>query len=229
MGQRSSVHLLATAPRGVSGARNRYGREAWVEDDLGDGWVAAYRLMMKSDRPVVAEVRLFPDDPPVSRGPGQWSEQASAVPSEGIPGRALRDLRLTFALERFSRFLRLIEGDPKLAKQLLGAHGIPLGARPAKRRPGRAGRADAYYLAFAMAYVERLAEGSRRPVQDLAEHPPKAIKGYVSDGLVASPATVRDIIHQARVRGLLTGSPPGRPGGELTPKAKDMLKRFRKP
>jgi hypothetical protein len=185
--------------------------------------------MMKSDRPVVAEVRLFPEDPTASRGPGQWSGQASAVPSEGIPGRALRDLRLTLALERFSGFLRQIERDPNLAKQLLSAHGIPLGARPAKRRPGRAGREDAYYLIFAVAYIERLAEGSRRPIQDLAERPPKAIKGYVSDGLVASPATVRDIIHQARVRGLLTGSPPGRPGGELTPKAKDMLKRFRKP
>jgi hypothetical protein len=181
--------------------------------------------MIKSDRPVVAEVRLFPDDPLVSRGPGEWSEQASAVPSEGIPGRALRDLRLTFPLERFSRFLRLVERDPKLAIQLLGAHGIPPGAKPAKRRPGRAGREDAYYLAFALAYVERLAEGSRRPIQDLAERPPKAIKGYVSDGLVASPATVRDIIHQARVRGLLSASPKGRPGGELTRKAKGMLKR----
>ena len=38
-------------------------------------------------------------------------------------------------------------------------------------------------------------------------------QGYVSDGLVASPATVRDVIHQARVRGLLTESPPGRPVG----------------
>lgn len=96
-----------------------------------------------------------------------------------------------------------------------------------RRRPGRRGRTDSYYLVWAVAYVERLAAGSRRPVKDLTERPPKVIRGYVSDGEATSEATVRDIIHQARVRGLLTGSPAGRPGGELTPKATQMLKHIK--
>lgn len=226
------MHLLVSAPLrpidacpkcGASLPRLRRA-ETWVEEQLEGGWIAAYRLMVKAGRPLVAEVRLFPDDPPESRGPGGWSEEASAVPSEGLPGRALRALRLKVPLERFPRFLRSIERDPTFARQLLGGHGIKLGSEVVRRRPGRAGRTDSFYLVWAVAYVERLAAGSRRPVKDLTKHPPKVIKGYVSDGNVTSGATVRDLIHQARVRGLLTGSPAGRPGGELTPKAKQMLK-----
>lgn len=226
MSRRTTVHLLTTAPRAApdGGAGSRFGREAWVEDHLDDGWIAAYRLILRGSRPLVAEIRLFPEDDRAERVPGQWTEEASDVPPEGIPGRALRDLRLTVPLNLFSEFLRRIERDPAMAKQILGAHGIPLGSTMVKRRPGRAGRADDFYLAFAVAYVARLAKGSRRPVQDLAERPPKAIKGYVSSSSKASAATVRDIIHEARERGLLTRSPDGRPGGELTPKADQMLK-----
>jgi hypothetical protein len=122
--------------------------------------------------------------------------------------------------------LRQIEENyPRIAKQLLGGHGIRLGAEVAKRRPGRAGRHDSFYLAWAEAYVERLAAGSRRPIKDLAERPPRTIRGYVSDGDRVSEATVRDFIHEARERGLLTRSPKGRPGGELTSKAIRMQNR----
>jgi hypothetical protein len=119
-----------------------------------------------------------------------------------------------------------IARDPRFAKQLLQPRGIKLGSEMRRRRPGRAGRSDSFYLAWAVGYVERLGAGSRRPVKDLAEHPPKIIRGYISDGNLTSEATVRDIIHQARERGLLTRSPAGRPGGELTPKAKQILKQL---
>jgi len=234
MNRQSSVHLVVSFPLrrpidacpkcGATLPRVRRA-ETWVEEQLEGGWIAAYRLMAKAGRPLVAEVRLFPDDPPKSRGTGRWSEEPSAIPSEGVPGRALRALRLKVPLELFPRFLRSLERDRKLAKQMLGGHGIKLGSEMRRRRPGRAGRTDSYYLVWAVAYVKRLAAGSRRPVKDLTEHPPKVITGYVSDGDVTSEATVRDLIHQARVRGLLTGSPAGRPGGELTPKAERMLKR----
>jgi hypothetical protein len=177
----------------------------------------------------VCEIRLFPDDHMPDHAPGRWSNNPSAIPPEGVPGRALGALRLRTPLERFPRFLRDIERDPAFAKQLLGGHGIPLESVVAKRRPGRAGRRDSFYLPFAVAYVKRLAEGSSRPVMDLAEHPPRAIKGYVSDGSHMSEATVRDFIHQARERGLLTRSPAGRAGGELTRKAERMLKRAGRP
>ncbi len=190
--------------------------------------MAAYRLVVKSGRPLVAEVRLLPNDPGEPSRSGRWSEDPLAVPPDGIPGRALRALKLGVPLKRFSGFLRGLERDPTFEKQLLGAFGIPPGSKIVRRRPGRAGRPDSFYLVWAVAYVKRLATGSRRPVKDLAEHPPKDIRGYVSDGNVTSVATVRDVIHQARVRDLLTDSPPGRPGGELTPKAKQMLRPAKK-
>src|SRR5438132_11581725 len=65
-------------------------REKWVEEPVEGGWIAAYRLMVKAGRPVVAEVRLHPDHPPGLSGSGRWSEDPSAVPSDGVPGRALR-------------------------------------------------------------------------------------------------------------------------------------------
>lgn len=66
---------------------------------------------------------------------------------------------------------------------------------------------------------------SRHPVKDLAADPPVLIEGYVSEsGPRVSAATVRDIIHTARERGLLSASPKGRPGGELTEKANEILR-----
>jgi hypothetical protein len=234
MGGRSSVRLSVFVP--LTPGLNACPRceaplpwvrrtEVWVEQTLEGGWMAAYRLMVRAGRLLVAEVRLVPDHPPGSSRSGRWSEDPSAVPPEGVPGRALRALRLKVPLERFPRFLRNLERDPKFAKQLLGGHGIRLGSKMARRRPGRAGRSDSFYLAWAVAYVDRLAAGSRRPVKDLAEHPPVVIRGYRSDDHFTSQATVRDIIHQARKRGLLTTSPSGRPGGELTAKAERMMKR----
>ena len=60
-------------------------------------------------------------------------------------------------------------------------------------------------------------------MKDLAEDPPVRIRGYLSDATFTSVATVRDIIHEARSRGLLTDTPTGRAGGELTPRAEQML------
>jgi hypothetical protein len=198
-------------------------REIWVEQPVERGWIGAYRLIAKAGRLVVAEVRLLPD---TGEGSGRWSEEASDVVSEGVPARALRALSPTIPQKRFARFLRQIEKDyPRIAKQLLGGHGIHLRSQIARRRPGRGGRPDSYYLIWAQAYVERLAAGSRRPIKDLAERPPRAIKGYVSTGDRVSEATVRDIIHECRERGLLTPAPKGRPGGELTAKAMRMLER----
>lgn len=202
--------------------------ETWVEQRVEGAWIAAYRLMVKAGRPLVAEVRLFPDTSR-SRGAGRWNKEASSVPSEGVPGRAIGRLRLAVPLHHFRAFSRKILRDPTLAEQLLRSHGIPFATEIARRRPGRAGRPDSFYLGWAVAYVDRLAAGSLSPIRDLAADPPEEITGYVSDGRTVSEATVRDLIHQARTRGLLTRSPIGRAGGELTPKAEQLLRDGGKP
>ncbi len=77
-------------------------------------------------------------------------------------------------------------------------------------RPGRRGRADESYAQLAADYVAAC-QTSTTPVKDLA------------DIAHLSPKTIRNHLNAARQRGLLTSAPAGRSGGELTPKAIDLL------
>jgi hypothetical protein len=79
------------------------------------------------------------------------------------------------------------------------------------KRPGRAGKPDIHYALVAAEYVRHL--GEPKPLARLAKELP----------LEASQ--VRSILYEARRRGLLTDpTVPGRAGGELTPKALDILR-----
>ena len=79
----------------------------------------------------------------------------------------------------------------------------------AAQRPGRRGRKDEAYASLAAAYVGRL--GSGREVAELAEE-----MGY-------SASRIRNMLAEARRRGLLTRPAPGKSGGQLTPKAIELL------
>ncbi|HZA79663.1 MAG TPA: hypothetical protein VE623_25070 [Acidimicrobiales bacterium] len=65
---------------------------------------------------------------------------------------------------------------------------------------------------MAAAYVAAFEAGSNRPVVDVA------------DAFHVSAKTISNKIFKARDRGLLTAPPPGRPGGELTDLAKQLLR-----
>lgn len=78
------------------------------------------------------------------------------------------------------------------------------------RRPGRSGRPDVFYARLAAEYVELLTTSST-PTKDLAER-----HNY-------SSTSMRDYLNQARSRDLLTPSPSGRAGGQLTDKARRLL------
>jgi len=77
------------------------------------------------------------------------------------------------------------------------------------RRPGRAGRSDIHYARVADLYVRAL--GKPKPVVELSRE------------LYVSQSQVRNMLHAARQRGLLTAAPLGRPGGQLTEKARQLL------
>ncbi len=81
-----------------------------------------------------------------------------------------------------------------------------------RSRPGRLGRPDIEYAQHAELYVRVLRSGVPKPTAQLAEQ------------LHLSPVQVRNIIGQARKRGLLTSAPKGRAGGELTELAIEILK-----
>jgi hypothetical protein len=86
------------------------------------------------------------------------------------------------------------------------------------KEAGRRGRSDLFYAEIASAYVSLAAD--RAPIQRLRDRLEE------EEGLYFAEATVRDFVNQARRRGLLTPSPPGRPGGELTTKAQELLSRL---
>lgn len=77
-------------------------------------------------------------------------------------------------------------------------------------RPGRRGRQDIEYARIAREYVARLDEPA--PVRALSE------------ALFLSEQRTRNVLMEARQRGLLTTPPKGRAGGKLTAKAKAILK-----
>jgi hypothetical protein len=79
-------------------------------------------------------------------------------------------------------------------------------------RPGRAGHPDKLYASVASMYAYALDQGSHHPVVDVAER------------MRLSRARVRDLLHEARRRGLLTSPPQGHAGGELTARADEILK-----
>jgi hypothetical protein len=126
-------------------------------------------------------------------------EPANGMPEQGITTRMLRQLRtgdLIAALRAAARQSGQIFGDaPDLS--------VPT-------RVGRRGRDEVYYARWAAAYVEALAR-SARPVDDLASR----------HNLSASQ--IRNLMHACRRRGMLTASPPGRAGGDLTPRAIALL------
>lgn len=127
-------------------------------------------------------------------------EPSDGMPEPGITTRMLRQLRtgdLIAALRAAARQNEQIFGDaPDLS---------------VTTRVGRRGRDDLYYARWAVAYVEALAR-SARPIEDLAAR----------HNLSASQ--IRNLTHACRRRGMLTASPPGRAGGELTPRAIALLK-----
>lgn len=204
--------------------RTRHVSEAWIELEVESGWTAAYRIAAKDGKPLIAEVRVFPTEDQ-QRTPGQWSNDAGVVPTGGLSSGALRALHLGVPRSVFPRITRIIRRSAgrEGADRILAPFGLRPTGRLERHRPGRAGRPDEFYLIWAVAYVQRISEGSRQPVKDLAQDPPESMARFTSNRKRPSVETVRGFINEARDRGLLTRPPPGKPGGRLTAKAWKML------
>ncbi len=78
-------------------------------------------------------------------------------------------------------------------------------------RPGRRGRDDRAYAEIAALYVDEVLSGANGAVKRLAAR------------LHYSPSQIRSVLYAARRRGLLTESPNGKAGGELTEKARRLI------
>jgi hypothetical protein len=194
-------------------------QDIWHEVAVGGGaWIAAYRLFSQNGTPVIGEVRLFPKPeewPDAQPPPGSWGADLlgarAQVPHGGVTHRLLRELKVGLQdkdmAQVFETFRSMgIEAPPDQASA--AAPRSPTG-----RRRGRKPFPDRFYAEVARDYVAAIDRGSDSPAADVARR-----RGWDREG------RVRDILHEARSRGLLT-PPPGvaRHGGALTPKASALL------
>jgi hypothetical protein len=210
--------------------------ELWYEAEVGD-WVAAWRLLPQGGRVVFGELRLFPNEP--RRKAGRWSADRlgdrARVPGGGITVKELRRLVLEIGEHRRrsqSEVGRWI-GREQRRKQPLGypfgpeglferhgvteafvdpASGLEGGFVATHLPPKRMRRDERFYAEMAAAYAEAVSAGNNRPIDTIAQ------------ALGRSRNTVKDVIREARARGLLTETTHGRAGGRLTARAKRLLK-----
>lgn len=124
-------------------------------------------------------------------------------PPDGVTVEAIRAVRLGKIQGEVSEIIAREEKLGRLPARL--AEGFRR-----VRRPGRRERPRQEYAAFAAEYVQLL--GSPTPIKELAH------RHHLSD------SSVRAILNRARDHKLLTKSPPGRAGGELTDLARQLLK-----
>lgn len=123
------------------------------------------------------------------------------APPGGLTHELVRAIKLNDLREQATARLR----TPTVAGYL----GIDPSRVQKQKHPGRPGRTDLDYARLALKYAQ-LADGPT-PVKVLSEQEHLA------------SATVRSLINEARNRGLLTRSEPGRAGGKLTNKAMWIL------
>ncbi|HEY3067858.1 MAG TPA: hypothetical protein VGL09_18870 [Methylomirabilota bacterium] len=192
--------------------------DLWLEVPIRDGeWVAAYRVLSQNGTPVIGEVRLFPNERN-RQNSGVWSGvllgPKATVPAGGVTHRLLRELRVGHHLSEMGGILANIRRQG-FEDDVLAGHGLAQAAPPAAsgRRRGRKPFPDRFYAEVARDYVDAIERGSKRPTVEAARRLP-----------LARRQRVRDILHEARQRELLTDPPRGRrQGGDLTPRARALL------
>lgn len=230
----SQLRTDAQVVYGKDGGEDRYvpasGRLEYdaplVEHD--PRWVVTLVLDVVNGRLVVTELRLR------ARGDGPFGSGPPVVPEGGITTPVLRKIPVAQLVEEARAWAQesaagwsapaATRKKKKGAKrdrldELLESQARAL-TRAGRAETGRAGRPrtrdDEHYLVWAVAYTRKLAEGSHSPVAEIARE-----RG-VDRGMV------RDRLHVARSRGLLTEVPEGaRIGGELTDKARELLARMK--
>jgi hypothetical protein len=160
------------------------------------GFRAEMRLALQGGRLVVSELHVTPE--------------GGALPPGGITSRLLRYIPVHAHVQRVRREdLESVVLGTEL-EELLRAFDTPAPA-PRASGPGRRPVATETLLDVADAYARAVKARSAHPTRDAAA------------ALDMKMVRVRDYVHRARIRGLLTPSPQGRPGGTLTPIARAML------
>ena len=221
----------------AGGWRLRFGGDTgWAVDKLGDAWIVALRLTIQDGEPVIAEARIFPNDPndsdyradlpgvPAGIGQramtGEWTHDRSVVPRGGLTARLIRRVRTGDGLSATIReklrhindgFRPVGEDTPSLVG-LAGGPGWDAVIRRIQQQPP-----------VGVSRVQRLAMTAALYVTACQQDPGHANR-EVAQRLGIPVEHVRDRIYAARIAGLLTGGPGrGRAGGRLTPEGHEVL------
>lgn len=204
--------------------RNGWGREyrvrdAWFETILDDKreWIAAFHLVIQHGRPVVAELRVFPNEETddfvndVGGWTGSENAEDASVPEGGLTSPMLKKVRF-LPLESIDVVVARARAHASYQRDLeqfgFGS------AVPSKRRPGPKGKSDLWFAKLVREYVNLVEAGERYPVAVLAKKKRR------------SPEQMRDFIHQARKREVLSQAPKGKAGGHLTRYGEELLAKF---
>jgi hypothetical protein len=227
-------------PKGEFTWRTLKQEGVWVETPIPgrEGWMAAGLFFAHHDQIVLVELRVFPNvgrypplprdwrkdaqtirvgkqewalgPPQIVRGKGEWSQKAKdldGAPPGGIPVRLLQDIPLRQMIEEVHR--RASSTDRAGIALPRGWANAVRGELP---RPGRKGRDDHFYAVWARRYEQRVDNGSKTPLADLARE------------YGVPYATIRGYIDEARNRrGLLWPTTRGKAFAALTPKATKLL------
>ena len=207
----------------VSSDKVRITPQTWLEMAIDRDWITAIRLVPQDGTPVVAEVRVFPNEGS-KRKLGQWSaEQVNelelSVPLGGLTARKLREMKLGDV----SKVLSELFGG---LKRSYGSEMAPLATRIvwtdfagelAKPDRARKPRSDHWYASIVKLQLDAIAAGNKRPNPDVADHL------SAEWGVPVTASQVRDWMNEARKRGLAVGPGQGHTGGRLTVKGRRAL------
>lgn len=170
----------------------------WFYQRLEDPWVACQRIAVRDGRPIVAEMLIVPVTDRFARIDDE------ELPVEGLTARVSRLAKARAHLEAADAFTGV-------GLKLFGVYFPELGRRFTKASSDVGKPIDLDYAVLASKYLDKIVAGSAKPVKELA-------------AVLNMPAPrLRDLIHESRRRGLLTSMPRGQAGGELTPKALELL------
>jgi hypothetical protein len=209
-------------------ARHRLGSKAlkipenlWLEADIDETWMVAYRICQHAGSPVIGELRVFPresdpdfpGEPDPFRKGGEWSATRlglkATVPAGGISTRLVRKLRpvtdLAEGLRAANRYLKLF---PEAVPRFKAAGFRRLTRRRPSTAAGRHGWSDEVLLDAALFYVQHT---GRRTTVALA------------DALKLKPTQARDLLMAAKRKGFLTAGIQGKASRRLTDLAKQLL------
>jgi hypothetical protein len=202
------------------------GASVWVKlplerDGVPDNdWDAYYRFVDQDGHATVVEVRILPR----TRTRTAEREVLRALKREGggprapvppLTAKAMRSVSPTEALHYLRASAGTSEPTAGSSSRLAGA------ALRSARRPGGSQvfatgmppDPDVHFAAFAKLYVDVIRQGSRSPIADIAAANPRWDRAYV-----------RDQVYLAREKGYLTPERYGVVGGDLTLKARRVLR-----